>query len=251
MAEALRLYGLKAVVMAGASGIGEAISRTLVKHGADVLALDTANSGVDSTYDSVRGVIGNTISPDADDLGAAVVQAAKSALGGIDIVINYVELPQDGTIDDDDEDALEQLLHARSQMYDSVATAALPFLKNSPAGRIINIGFVRSVFGIKGEKAFEKSRQQLEDFCVSLAKAHGSFGVSANYIQPGGIMTRESRKVYSANIDLRDYCIQRSAVRRLGETVDVAKVALFFASDDAGFVNGTGVIVDGGRASGD
>ena len=60
-------------------------------------------------------------------------------------------------------------------------------------------------------------------------------------------MTPESRDTFRKNDGLRDYCIRSSAARRLGEPVDVAKVALFLASDDAVFVSGTGVAVDGGR----
>ena len=77
----------------------------------------------------------------------------------------------------------------------------------------------------------------------------GEFGITANYIQPGGIMTPESRDTFRKNPGLRDFCIKASAARRLGEPVDVAKVALFLASDDAVFVSGTGIAVDGGRAA--
>ena len=246
MAEALRLYGLKAVVMAGASGIGEAIARTLVKHGAGVLAVDTESSGVDTMYNSVRGVTGRTLSSDADDVGTAVVGVAMEELGKIDIVVNYIELPQGAPVSDSDADGLDKLLNARSAIYESIASATLPHLKRSPAGRIMSIGFVRSVFAIDGENAYRKSRDALATFVERLAADNGESGISANYIQPGAIMTPESRKVYSASTALRDFCIKRSASRRLGETVDVAKVALFLATDDAGFVSGTGVVVDGG-----
>jgi NAD(P)-dependent dehydrogenase (short-subunit alcohol dehydrogenase family) len=60
-------------------------------------------------------------------------------------------------------------------------------------------------------------------------------------------MTPTSREVFRKNLALRDFCIALSAAHRLGEPVDVAKVALFLASDDAAFVSGTGVLVDGGR----
>jgi NAD(P)-dependent dehydrogenase (short-subunit alcohol dehydrogenase family) len=246
MAEAMRLYGLKAVVMAGASGIGEAIARTLVKHGAAVLAVDTESSDVDTMYNSVRGITGRTLSSVADDVGTAVVDVAMEEFGKIDIVVNYIELPQGAPIADSDADGLEKLVNARSAIYESIANATLPHLKRSPAGRIMSIGFVRSVFSIDGEKAYEKSRDALGTFVERLAADHGDSGISANYIQPGAIMTPESRKVYSASTDLRDFCIKRSASRRLGETVDVAKVALFLATDDSGFVSGTGVTVDGG-----
>lgn len=246
MAEALRLYGLKAVVMAGASGIGEAIARTLVKHGAAVLAVDTESSGVDTMYNSVRGVTGRTLSSDADDVGTAVVGVAMEELGKIDIVVNYIELPQGAPVSDSDADGLDKLMDARSAIYESIANATLPHLKRSPAGRIMCIGFVRSVFAIDGENAYRKSRDALATFVERLAADNGESGISANYIQPGAIMTPESRKVYSASTALRDFCIKRSASRRLGETVDVAKVALFLATDDAGFVSGTGIVVDGG-----
>ena len=59
-------------------------------------------------------------------------------------------------------------------------------------------------------------------------------------------MTPESRRVFNADKDFRDYCIQRSAAKRLGEPVDIAKVALFLATDDSVFVSGTGIVVDGG-----
>jgi len=248
MSEALRLYGLKAVVLAGASGIGEAIARTLVKHGAEVLALDNHASDLSRTYESVRGVTGKSINSDADDIGAEVVGAAQDAMGGIDIVVAYVEMPQLSPIKDGDDAALAKLLDARSAIYTSVAEATLPKLKKSPAGRFISIGLVRSAFAIDGERAYEKSRDTLARFSESLASRFGDSGISANYIQPGAIMTPESRKVFSAATDLRDYCIKRSAARRLAEPVDIAKVVLFLASDDAGFVNGTGVMVDGGRA---
>lgn len=249
MTDALRLYGLKAVVLAGASGISEAIARTLVRHGAAVLALDTDASGVASVYKTVRGITGRAVDSNPDAIGKVVVGVAKAELGGIDILINYVELAQDSPIDDADDVALDKLLHARSTIYGSLATAALPELKKSPAGRIISIGFVRSVFGIDGEAAYRKSHTVLAEFSQKLAAENGQYGISANYIQPGAIMTAESRKVYAGALDLRDFLIHRSAAKRIGETVDIAKVALFLATDDVVYVNGSGIVVDGGLAA--
>ena len=137
MADALRLYGLKAIVMAGASGISEAIARTLVKHGALVLALDTEASGVESVYRSVRGVTGKALDANSDDIGGAVVAVAKEELGGIDIVFNYLELPQESPINDSDTEALDKILNARSTIYESVAAATMPYLMKSPAGWLI------------------------------------------------------------------------------------------------------------------
>ena len=80
----------------------------------------------------------------------------------------------------------------------------------------------------------------------AIAADAAEFAITANYIQPGAVMTPESREVFRKDKELRDHCIRRSAARRLGEPVDIAKVALFLASDDAVFVSGTGISVDGG-----
>jgi NAD(P)-dependent dehydrogenase (short-subunit alcohol dehydrogenase family) len=125
--------------------------------------------------------------------------------------------------------------------------AALPLLKQSPAGRIINMGFLRSCFAADAEDACSRAEQDLKELTRSLAVETGEFGITANYVQPGGVMTPDSRDVFRKDKALRDHCINRSAARRLGEPVDVAKVVLFLASDDAVFVSGTGIRVDGGR----
>jgi NAD(P)-dependent dehydrogenase (short-subunit alcohol dehydrogenase family) len=140
---------------------------------------------------------------------------------------------------------LEQKMSAISAMCD----AALPLLKKSPAGRIINLGLVRSSFTSDGDAAYAASQRVLAGVTAGLAAACGRFGITANYLQPGAIMTPDSRGVFSKDKALRDYCIDRSAAKRLGEPIDVAKVALFLATDDSVFVSGTGIVVDGGAAN--
>ena len=81
MAEGLRLFGLKAVVTGASGGIGEAIARTLIKHGADVLAIDSPNSGVDSQFNSVRGIKGHVVDIHAADAATKIAEAASSGFG--------------------------------------------------------------------------------------------------------------------------------------------------------------------------
>ena len=246
MGDPRRLYGLKALVTSGASGIGEAVSRTLAKHGGQVLAVDSLNSGAEQHFDSVKGVDGLSASfVDASRMPALVEKAAER-LGGIDILVNEFPLAADGPIVDGDAQ-LDKLCEMRAELVMSVCRSAMPHLKKSPAGRIINIGFLRSVFAAKGDNAFATSGQRLAELTRAMGADTGEFGITANYIQPGAIMTAASREVYRKDMALRDFCIARSAAQRLGEPVDVAKVVLFLASDDAAFVNGTGIDVDGGR----
>jgi NAD(P)-dependent dehydrogenase (short-subunit alcohol dehydrogenase family) len=247
MGDALRLYGLNALVLNAGSGIGEASARTLIKHGATVIAVDTTNSGVEGHFASVKGITGlatNLVDPEKMP---ALVQEAVDQMGGIDILVNEFplsfEMPMAAS-----SDKLESLLQSRAALTLSVCRAALPHLKKSPAGRIINMGFLRSSFAADAKDARDRAEKDLANLTRALAVEIGEFGITANYVQPGGVMTPESRDVFRKDKTLRDHCIKRSAARRLGEPVDIAKVVLFLASDDAVFVSGTGIAVDGGRA---
>lgn len=247
MADSLQLFGLNALVLSAASGIGEAVARTLVKHGAMVLAVDTANSGVQQRFAAVKGIMAMPANLIDADLMPVLIEDAVGKLGGIDILVNEFPLLIDIPIAEKG-DKLERLLQARAALTLSICRAALPHLKKSPAGRIINIGFLRSCFAAGASDASHRAERDLAGLTRALAVEIGEFGITANYVQPGGVMTRASRDVFRKDQSLRDYCIKASAARRLGEPVDIAKVVLFLASDDAVFVSGTGIAVDGGRS---
>jgi NAD(P)-dependent dehydrogenase (short-subunit alcohol dehydrogenase family) len=248
MAEPSRLYGLNALVLKAAGGIGEAIARTLARHGADVVAVDTSNSGVEQHYSAVKGITGMTARLVDIDAVPETIERATKLLGSLDIVVTDFPLQPDAPVQQIDA-KLESLLHARAMLITAVSRAVLPQLQNSPQGRIINVGLLRSCFALDAEAAFDHAKRDLATLTRELAAESGEHGVSVNYIQPGAIMTPTSREVFRKNQALRDYCINSSAARRLGEPLDVAKVALFLASADAVFVSGTGVSVDGGRAA--
>jgi NAD(P)-dependent dehydrogenase (short-subunit alcohol dehydrogenase family) len=249
MADELRLFGLKAIVTGASGGIGEAIARTLIKQGADVLAIDSPNSGVDSQFKSVRGIKGIVVDIHAADAASQIAEAASSEFGHVDIVICNVTPRVEGPINDGDNDALEKLLEQKQQIVSGICQQLLPLMKNSPAGRIVILGFVRSIFGRDGSESFAKSTAAIAALTAQLATEAGPHGINANYIQPGAVMTPSSRRVFNSDKELRDFCIGKSAAKRLGEPIDIAKVALFLASDDSVFVSGTGIVVDGGKAA--
>ena len=247
MSDALRLYGLKAVVTNAADGIGEAVARTFAKHGATVLAADVDVSGVEQHFRAVRGVDGLFADLHNLDRQQDLIDAAVKRLGALDILVCDYPVRVDGPIAETGA-RLEDLLERRARLTLAACRAALPHLKKSPAGRIVTIGLARSLFSITAVDAVRRAEQNLADITRALAVESGAFGITANYVQPGGIMTPQARKIFRKNRALRDHCIAHSAARRLGEPIDVAKVVLFLASDDAVFVSGTGIAVDGGRS---
>lgn len=247
MGDPARLYGLNALVLNAASGIGEATARTLAKHGAAVIAADRASSGVDRHFGKVKGVtgLGGGIT-DADSLATLVVEAADK-LGGLDILVNNFPLRPDEPLNQVDV-RLDRLLQSREVLMRAAIRAAMPNLSRSPQGRIVNVGLLRSCFAEEGEAAFLHSERDLRGLTRRLAAETSEAGINTNYVQPGAIMTPAAREVFRRYPALRDYCINASNARRLGEPIDVAKVVLFLVSEDAAFVSGAGVTVDGGRA---
>ncbi len=250
MAKKLRLIGSKALVTAAATGgIGEAIARTLMKHGAEVLAVDAPNSGVDTQFKSVRGITGMVVDVQAADAASQVADAARSHFEQMDIVVCDVHAPVNAPIIDGDDAELDRILERKQRLVSGICRQLLPLMKNSPAGRIVILGFLRSVFGRDGSASFAKSTAAIAQLTAQLASEAGKYGVNANYIQPGAIMTPQSRRVFNADKALRDFCIDQSAAKRLGEPIDIARVALFLATDDSVFVSGTGIVVDGGDST--
>jgi len=249
MGDPLRLYGLNALVLKAGSGMGEASARTLIKHGATVLAADSSNSGVEQHFAAVKGITGITANLVDADRMPMLVQEAVDRMGGIDILVNEFPLSFAAPMTAAAE-KLERLLESRAALTLSICRAALPHLKKSPAGRIINMGFLRSSFAADANEAFDRAEQDLANLTRALAVENGEFGITANYVQPGAVMTPDSRDIFRRHQSLRDHCIKGSAACRIGEPVDIAKVVLFLASDDAVFVSGTGIAVDGGRTDG-
>ena len=250
MAETPRLYGLKAIVTGAASSIGEAIARTLVKHGADVLGVDSPETGIETVFRRVRGVQALALDPASPATSASLARKALDELGGLDILVNNYAYLVDALPADAGEAERSLKLETQRQLIRETSQAVLPLLKKSPAGRIINIGCLRSTFGTNGSTEYAASRNALADMTAADARDLGSFGITVNYVQPGAIMTASSRPVFEADKAFRDQCIAASAARRLGEPIDVAKVVLFLATDDAVFVSGTGIVVDGGVVAG-
>jgi NAD(P)-dependent dehydrogenase (short-subunit alcohol dehydrogenase family) len=249
MGDAPRLYGTRAVVTGAADGVGEAVVRMLFKHGAEVVAIDAPGSGVSTTFRGVKNVI-----PMSASLGDAsaiqkVVKDARDEMGGIDVLVNIAMLQPKTPIAEGDTAALDALLEAKINAYSRMARSAMPFLERSPAGRIINVGCLRSAFAIDAHKGFRSSERALAELTAALAVDAGAHGINATYLQPGAVMTPASRRVFKADKELRDYCIRTSAAGRVGEPLDIAKAVLFLASDDSVFVTGTGLIVDGGARS--
>jgi len=240
-----RLKDKRAVVTGAASGIGEAVAKMFLDEGARVLAVDLNGAALAAAFD---GLAAEQIALDvtADEAPEAIVGRAVAAFGGLDILVNNAGIsaliPLEGHPDADWNRMMEVNLNAVFRL----TRAAIPHLKESGAGRIINTGSVMSEFAGAGLGAYSASKHAVAGFTKALATEFGAFGITANYIQPGAILTGITRPTFEQLPEFRDFWINKAAMKRLGEPEDVAPLVTFLASEEARFISGQGVYVDGG-----
>jgi 3-oxoacyl-[acyl-carrier protein] reductase len=230
----MRLAGKRALVTGAASGIGAAISARLAADGAHVITADRA-PGCELLVD--------VAAPDAAQ------QLVAACAGRLDILVPNAGVsafePLDGHSDAVWATTLDIDLHA---VFRTIR-ACTPLLKAAGSGRIITIGSVMSTFGEAGMSAYAAAKHGVLGLTRAIAIELGPDGVTANCIQPGAILTGITGPAFAANPAFGDYWVQKSALKRLGTPEDIADVAAFLASDDARFVTGAAIVVDGGATA--
>jgi NAD(P)-dependent dehydrogenase (short-subunit alcohol dehydrogenase family) len=127
-----------------------------------------------------------------------------------------------------------------------MSRAALPMLQASKAGRIINTGSILSRYGDATLAAYAASKHAVLGLTRALAMEFGPMGITVNCVQPGAIETGMTKPMFAAAPESLTYYVGRSALGRIGQPEDIADVMAFLASDDARFITGQGIMVDGG-----
>lgn len=229
-----RLEGRAALVTGAGSGIGLAIAKRLAADGARVLTTDRAGD-VD-------------IAADVTDPGANArfVAEAEARFGGLDILIPCAGITGMQPLDEHSDEFFDTMMAVNVTAVFRLVRDALPLLKRSPHGRIILIGSVMSSFGEAGMTAYSASKHAVLGMTKSIAIDVGPHGITANCIQPGAIETPMTAPAFGAMPQFRQHWIDKAALGRLGQPEDIADVAAFLASDDARFMSGHGLFVDGG-----
>ncbi|MEO0500794.1 MAG: SDR family NAD(P)-dependent oxidoreductase [Pseudomonadota bacterium] len=228
-----RFEGRRAVVTGAASGMGAAIARRLKAEGADVLGVDQAPADL-------------TLDVAAPDAAAHIVAAAVKALGGIDILIPAAGIVSTAPTADMTDDVWDRTMNVNLGAIFRLSRAAIPYLKESAAGRIVTIGSIMSSFGDAEFAAYAASKHGVLGLTKVLASELGPAGITVNCIQPGAIETGMTSPIFDAAPEARRFWEQRAALGRIGTADEIASVALFLCSEEASFVSGHGIVVDGG-----
>ena len=171
---------------------------------------------------------------------------AESRFGGLDIIVACAGITGMQQLDGHNDEFFETMMAVNVTAVFRLMRDALPPLKRSPHGRIILIGSVMSSFGESGMTAYSASKHAVLGMTKSVAAEVGAFGITVNCIQPGAIDTPMTAPAFTAMPEFKQRWIEKAALGRLGQSEDIADVAAFLASDDARFMSGHGLFVDGG-----
>jgi 3-oxoacyl-[acyl-carrier protein] reductase len=238
-----RLAERVAVVTGGGSGIGRATAELFAQEGARVLAVD--RPGVQ--HSTHPGIIG--LECDLLDVGAprAVREAVERAYGRADILFANAGISgfrKLGKLTDEEWDRM-MAVNLRSAFR--LTQSLEPVIAQSKNARIIYTSSLAAMFTGDGLAAYAASKAGLLGLMRALAWELGPRGVTVNAILPGSVVT----PMTSAALDKEEIAeswSEKTALRRLGQPIDIARVALFLASDDGGYVTGQPIIVDGGQS---
>ena len=242
----MRLQGRVAIVTGAASGIGQATAQLFTAEGAKVLAVDLPGKNLAAAHDGNAAIA--ILEKNVGDADAAkrTVETAIKEFGQLDIVMNNAGIGINTLAEAMTDEQWDRVLNVNLTAQFRLCRQAIPHLKESKAGRIINVASVMAQGTDYGLAAYCASKAGVAGLTRTLALELGKFGITANYLEPGAIETGMTKPGWDARPGTQDIWAKKSALRRVGQPIDLARGALFLASDDGGFVTGHGLVVDGG-----
>jgi 3-oxoacyl-[acyl-carrier protein] reductase len=242
-----------AIVTGAARGIGAAVARRLAADGNAVAALDLSETDAQVTADAITKEGGTALAVGADVSDAEQAQAAVSRvaeeLGGPAILVNNAGVIRDNLLFKMTEEDWDAVLGVHLRGSFLMTRAAQAYMTKAGWGRIINLSST-SALGNRGQANYSAAKAGMQGFTKTLAIELGKFGVTANAIAPGFIVTDMTKATAErVGMDFEDFKKAAAAeipVARPGQPEDIAATASFLASDEAGFVSGQVIYVAGG-----
>lgn len=243
------------VVTGGASGIGRACARALAEVGRPVSLWDRNGEGAADAAASIAADCGGVTHSGGLDVtdGGAVADAvagAREALGSIGGLVHAAGIVTSMDIDNLTEEIWDSVLGVNLKAEIFVAKALLDDLRSHEGSAIVGIGSIMSVVGSPTIPSYTASKHGVVGITKSLANHLGPDGIRINAVCPGYIETAMTAQMM-ADPQSKAACIEKSPLGRVGAPEDIAKAVRFLMSDEAGFITGTTLIVDGGVTSHD
>ena len=251
----MRLKGKRALVTGGASGIGLAIVRRFALEGASVYVCDRSKTDLARMLEEsvARGVTIRGAAADvtkSDEISRLVHDAAAS-LGGLDLLVNNAGVGHPGSVTEGSEADWDLVMDVNLRAVYRVTRAVYPFMHSAGGGAIVNLSSLGGLVGSPGFAAYGASKAAVLQLTQTMAAEFAAQRIRVNCLCPGHIDTpmlwRTFRLFDSERPEnIRDEMIKRVLLKRLGTPDEIAAGALFLASDDASFITGQSLIIDGG-----
>lgn len=245
-----RLENKVAIITGGGGGIGSAAGRIFCEEGAKVVLADMEATAVEAAVGDIRHrvagaqVIGLVADVGQEATAQMVADAALRAFGGIDILVNNVGIRRYETVADAPWEAWDDILRVNLLSFVSMARAALPALRQSGRGSIINVSSTGAVFGRKGMGAYDASKAAVLALTRTMAFEEGEHGIRVNAICPG--YTRTPFHVNRMGAEEVDALVPPCVLQRWGTPSELAYPMLWLASDEASYVTAATFMIDGG-----
>jgi 3-oxoacyl-[acyl-carrier protein] reductase len=237
----------KIVLVTGASGgIGRGISIALAKKGAFVIVSYVHDKeGAKETYDSVIKAGGSAITVQCDisafNSAKKLAEFIGKRFSRVDILVNNAGITKDRTLKNMTKEEWNEVIATNLTGMFNITKNVLPLIPNG--GRIINISSVVGILGNFGQCNYAASKAGVIGFTKSLAKELSKYGITVNAIAPGFIDTKMTSSIPK---EVREHIISSIPLKRFGKPEEIANTVAFLASDEAGYITGTTIRVDGG-----
>jgi len=240
------LEGRVSIVTGGARGIGKAIAMELADAGSDIVIFDVLDEGVDTAREiEKKGRKAGFYKVDITDLDAvnSVVEKVLEEFGRIDILVNNAGITRDTLLMRMEESDFDLVVKVNLKGTFNCTKAVLKPMMKARWGRIINISSIIGLMGNVGQANYAASKAGIIGFTKSVAKELGKRNITVNAVAPGFIRTPITERLSD---EVKEGYFKLIPLGRFGEPEDVAKVVRFLASDDAGYITGQVIQVDGG-----
>lgn len=243
----MRLKDKVAIITGGGRGIGEATAKKFVEEGAKVVIADVNQEDTDKVVKAINGHGGEAIGVVVDVTDQAqvekVVADTVDQFGKLDIIVNNAGITADAQLVKMTEEQFDKVIAVNLKGVYNCGQAAAKVMKEQGRGVILSASSVVGIYGNFGQSNYAATKWAVIGMTKTWAKELGRKGVRANAVAPGFIATPMVKKMPEKVIDMMK---GKAPLQRLGTPEDVANLYAFLASDEASFITGTVVSVDGG-----
>ena len=233
-----------AIVTGGTRGIGEAISLALQAQGLKVAANYAGNDEKAQAFSKRTGI--PVFKWDVSDHEACIagVKRVTDELGPVDVVVNNAGITRDGTILKMTYEMWREVIDVNLGGCFNMAKAVFPGMRERNFGRIVNIGSINGQGGQYGQVNYAAAKSGIHGFTKALAQEGARYNVTVNALAPGYI---DTDMVAAVPADVLEKIVAKIPVGRLGKAEEIARGVAFLCSDDAGFITGSTLSLNGGQ----